>query len=415
MRRKDIQKYNPFYDILNHHSETSESNFVPDDEPPETVEAIKSISIILENCSSKCVNCFNKYSSQYVKNNDTFSLHFLNIDGNNTNFDTFTAISKCISHKFSVIVLAETNTQLENKNLYEYDNYSSIYQACDESKRKGSGVALYIRNHYNFSKFSDASFINTDIESVFVELTANDDIEIIVGVVYRPPSGCITSFNNYLDKILSLLPSKKHVYIMGDFNINLFKDCKATSLFEESILSNSFFSTISIATHCKPNCKKICIDNILTNRPELILSSNVIRSDISHHQSMVLLTQLCNSVIKTLPENNISSSYGYSENNLRLVSQSVEKILVESSNINDFESLINLIKSSISDNCKVNKCSTSKRTAIHNLWVTQGILKSARHRDKLYRAWKKTVTKVAVVVIHESTRNIVNTAIISLT
>ena len=181
---------------------------------------------------------------------------------------------------------------------------------------------------------------------------------------------------------------------MGDFNINLFKDCKTTSLFEESILSNGFFPTISIAIHHKPNCKKSCIDNILTNRPELILSSNVIRSDISHHQSMVLLTKLCELIIKTLPENNSSSSCDYSENNLRLVSQSLEKLLGGSSNINDFESLINLIKNSISDNCKVNKCSTSKRTAIHNPWITQGILKSIRRRDKLYRAWKKTVTKI---------------------
>ena len=79
---KDIQKYNPFYNILNHHSEKSESNFVFDNKPPENVEAIESIS------ASKYVSCFDKYSSQYIKSNDTFSLHFLNIDGNNTNFDT---------------------------------------------------------------------------------------------------------------------------------------------------------------------------------------------------------------------------------------------------------------------------------------------------------------------------------------
>ena len=109
--------------------------------------------------------------------------------------------------------------------LYEHDNYSSIYQTCAESERKGSGVALYIQNHYNFSKISDTSLINTDIESLFVELTANDDTEVIVGVVYGPPNGCIINFNNYVDKIFSLLPSKKQAYIMGDFNINLFKDC----------------------------------------------------------------------------------------------------------------------------------------------------------------------------------------------
>ena len=256
---------------------------------------------------------------------------------------------------------------------------------------------MYIQNSYNFSKISDASFVNTDIESLFVKITTSDNAEIIVGVVYRPPSGSINNFNNNLDKILSSLPSKKYAYIMGDFNINLFKDCKITSLFEESILSNGFFPTISIATHYKPNCKKSCIDNILTNSLESILSSNVVSSDISHHQSMVLLTQLCESVVKTPPKNNNSNSYDYSENNLRLLSQSLEKLLVESNNdvnVNDFQSLTDLIKDNINENCKVNKSLSSKRTAMHNPWITQGIIKSIRHRDKLYRAWKKTITKI---------------------
>ena len=143
--------------------------------------------------------------------------------------------------------------------------------------------------------------------------------------------------------------------------------------------------------------KKSCIDNILTNSLESILSSNVVSSDISHHQSMVLLTQLCESVVKTPPKNNNSNSYDYSENNLRLLSQSLEKLLVESNNdvnVNDFQSLTDLIKDNINENCKVNKSLSSKRTAMHNPWITQGIIKSIRHRDKLYRAWKKTITKI---------------------
>ena len=70
------------------------------------------------------------------------SLHFLNLDGNQKIFDTFAAVTKCISLEVSVIGLAETNTNPDNKNLYELDNYHSIYQECIENKRKGSDVAL---------------------------------------------------------------------------------------------------------------------------------------------------------------------------------------------------------------------------------------------------------------------------------
>ena len=43
---------------------------------------------------------------------------------------------------------------------------------------------------------------------------------VTIGVVYRPPSGNMNIFLDYLGKIAESLPSKNS-YIMGDFNINL--------------------------------------------------------------------------------------------------------------------------------------------------------------------------------------------------
>ena len=75
----------------------------------------------------------------------------MNIDGNSTNFDNFAIQLQSISHKFSVIGLAETNTDPENGNLYQIKDYSSCYQsrffckAKNKPKSKGSGLCLYIQ------------------------------------------------------------------------------------------------------------------------------------------------------------------------------------------------------------------------------------------------------------------------------
>ena len=186
-----------------------------------------------------------------------------------------------MSLEVSVIGLAETNTNPDNKSLYELDNYHSIYQKCIEGKRKGSGVALYIRKCYNFSKFSDMYTTSTDFESIFVEINPNRGNSVIVGVIYRPSSGKIENFNDQPESIPSQIPENTRAYIMGDYNIDMFKDNRITSAFEESFISHGFFPSISIATHVKPNCRISCLDNILTNNPDLVLSSCTINSDIT--------------------------------------------------------------------------------------------------------------------------------------
>ena len=125
-----------------------------------------------------------------------------------------------------------------------------------------------------------------------MEITPNRGNSVIVGVIYRPPSEKIENFNDQLESILSQIHENTRAYIMGDYNIDIFKDNKITSAFEESFISHGFFPSISIATHVKPNCRKSCLDNILTNNPDSVLSSYTINSDISHHRSIILITQL---------------------------------------------------------------------------------------------------------------------------
>ena len=118
----DIIRYNPFY-TPPHFAD----NGPFDQEPIDYIESIQSISHILENCQSFSINELNNHNAISSGDVKLFSTFFLNIDGNPTNFDNFAVQMASIKHKFSVIGLAETNTDAENGNLYQLHEYSPLY------------------------------------------------------------------------------------------------------------------------------------------------------------------------------------------------------------------------------------------------------------------------------------------------
>ena len=71
---------------------------------------------------------------------------------------------------------------------------------------------------------------------------------------------------------------------MGDFNIDLFKDNTEVTEFRSVTSSNGFYPLISRATHLKPGCNASCIDNILTNSPDMFQGSGVIDMSVSHQK-----------------------------------------------------------------------------------------------------------------------------------
>lgn len=142
--KNDIIRYNPFYQPPHF----SGNNDPRNEEPIEYIESLQTVSSILENCKSYSIHQLNSQESIAPNEDNYLSTLFLNIDGNSTNFDNFLIQTSALNHKFSVIGLAETNTDQENGCLYQISEYSSCYQSryVNESKTmcksKGSGVCL---------------------------------------------------------------------------------------------------------------------------------------------------------------------------------------------------------------------------------------------------------------------------------
>ena len=97
-------------------------------------------------------------------------------------------------------------------------------------------MRIYNENSFNCS-FSNKNiqyksrkdlFIGYETNSVFVEVdksSLNIDRNIIIGLIYRLPNSSIPSFTQTVHALLDILISeKKHIYILGDYNVNTLRN-----------------------------------------------------------------------------------------------------------------------------------------------------------------------------------------------
>ena len=173
--------YNPFKELIGLDTE-SDDKFYSEDFL-ESFDCINQASTILENCRSYKL----KSIHEKVPNNTDFGTMFYNIDGNLSNFDTFSAELSMQKFTYSAIALAETNVSQNKGDLYKLSNYSHFYNDKIPNKTKGTGICLYI--HCSFNATINDKLISTtkNLESLFVTVNKGNE-KVNVGVVYRSPN-----------------------------------------------------------------------------------------------------------------------------------------------------------------------------------------------------------------------------------
>ena len=393
LKVQDVIKYNLFYDVIETYTEDLDKVYFQNQNFTDNIENIYPLSNVLEICRIDTIDSLSIDSAK-----KSLSCKFINIDGNASNFDTLLATLKAINHKFTIIGIAETNVDSFQKDLYTIPGYASIYQDKIPGKKKGSGIAMYLLNSLNFSKCNEYSHITTDLESLFLTVNnENNSMTTIVSTIYRPPNGDLAEFNELLGNIMSNLNRcKKDVIIMGDFNINMFLDNRKRLGFEEVILCNGFIPTISVATHLKPNTQFTCIDNILVNNVEHVTSSGVLETHISHHRSPYLTYKLSCDRRKAHQANKPKTSirYDFSKENLDLLTKNLCIKLNHTERQHEFSDFTDIFSLCIEESCKLRTTRVSKRNRIQNPWITSALINSISKRDRLYKNWKKSTSKL---------------------
>ncbi|KAL5255671.1 hypothetical protein ACHWQZ_G011039 [Mnemiopsis leidyi] len=392
---KIIPRYNPFEILTNGDIEK-----FYDDEAGNEEDTVCIISDILNQCKNyksaeieQAVN--NLQVSQKSHNISQFSSYFINIDGNASNFDSLLVELQRHEHKFSVIALAETNTDQPLKNLYQIPGYNSFYQDTSQNKAKGTGVAVYVADYLNAEKIENLGGCLPDVESLFVRITlpSNPD-PLTCGVVYRPPNGNFETFLSEFNHLNNLLP-KSNVRILGDFNLDLLKiNCRsginnAPTQFEESFMQAGLSPVISIPTHRREGCKPSCIDNILTSNPENVILSGTIDSLTGDHLAVFEITNIH---IKTesKQEKNVRL-FDYSNKNLEQFVNKLDTDLSKITTVNEFSDFTTIFHSALDSTCKLLRPKVTKRTPKNNPWITDSIKTAIDRKHEMKEDWVKTI------------------------
>ena len=112
---------------------------------------------------------------------------------------------------------------------------------------------------------------------------------ILAGVVYRSHTS-IDNFTSDIEPIFKKLNSeRKHLYVMGDFNIDLLKADihRPTHEYLKFLYSYSMLPTIYKPTRITESTATI-IDNILTNNDEDIAQSTILVTNVSDNIDNIL-------------------------------------------------------------------------------------------------------------------------------
>ena len=331
------------------------------------------------------------------KKNTSFSIISFNIRSMKKNFEEFKNFISNFNYEFSIISLTETwcLDDQRNESIFKLKNYKSIHQARN-GDRNGGGTCLFIHNSLTFNKRSDLCVNNNDIESLSVEILNANSKNIIVNVTYRQSAGDIKVFEDSFKKLLS---PKKHtnkpIYLTGDFNLNLLDyntNAKVKS-YLNIMFARSFVPLINKPTRISKNNSTI-IDHILTNAfINVNYVTGIVKTDISDHFPVFVITET--DVSKT-QKSNFTFKRNINDLNLREFNEKLLSVDWTSVFQNtDPNTAYDDLKKKILlhyETCFPKKKVQIKLKNILSPWITRGIIKSSKRKQKLYEKFLKQRT-----------------------
>ncbi|XP_057290244.1 uncharacterized protein LOC130612931 [Hydractinia symbiolongicarpus] len=360
---------------------------------------------VQENMGVEGVNCryydTDEFTSLNLDNMKALSFFHMNIASLSLLINTF-AIDFAHSHHTRAADKGFLNLPLVHSTAFDkiipsnvsLSNYTIEHTPCDGEK---GGALLYVSNSLNYTTRVDLdklAYRSLKVESKFIEVIRKNRKNVVVGCIYRHPKMPVEIFNN--DILMPLLEKisleKKSLTLMGDFNIDIMQvntNTHATN-FLDIINSFGLFPHIVLPTRVTESSQTI-IDNIFTTLDELnTISGNVITC-ISDHLPQFLIINGTNE--KSKPQKlKVRDWSKFNETNFsnEVSALNWENVLctgdkdVNTSFNNFFKAIEDILDIHVPYKTILSKKSKNEP---QNPWMTKGILKSMKIRDKLYKSF----------------------------
>lgn len=315
-----------------------------------------------------------------------FKILTLNIRSLNKNFSAFSIYLHRFPYMFDVIILTEcwlTSSVLIEK-LPGYMHYYT-----QNNINQNGGVVAYIRNNWQpivtEMLIKDACCLNINIPKVTT----------ILGI-YRPPSFRNSDeFLTSLDNALNNLAEKRSIIIAGDINID--------------ILVNSSTDYICLLSEhglepaiTKPTRQSACLDHIFV-KSNIHKMGVICNSDLTDHK-IVMLGMMTKIKLQKQIQYRTCINYEGIIKELQKVDWGVVTSEVDSNAAT--ESFMSIMQNALKTNTKLTKIPKSKFTI--KPWITPGLLRCSKHRDRLHAKLKKYPNNEILKITYTRYKNFYN-------
>ncbi len=297
------------------------------------------------------------------------------------------------SHKIDVLTMSETwlNSTVTNGEI-AIDDYK-IYR-LDRLHKKGGGVCVFAKKVLKVTILNElTSTSESNFQQLWIKLQNKKMKTIIICVTYRPPDcplNCIQ--DDFRQNYVQALSMNKPIFILGDLNCNLLKDCPEKRAITELCNDLNLKQIIKEPTRITDTSQSL-IDVILVSTEAVVLESGVLDSAISDHFPIYVSTKL--KVLKTPPTYiTVRSFKNYYPNafssDLATKSDRLLSIFTETDVNTKTEVLKDVIQSTLDSHAPIKTIKIRSRS---NTFVTPDTKELMKSRDKLHQRFLKTRCK----------------------
>ena len=323
---------------------------------------------------------------------DFFILHF-NVRSLPKNINKLDEFLNDFQRMPDAIAISETKLNSNNVSKIKIPNYNFL--RSDSSTNVG-GVGLYIKDIIKFSLRNDLKLNLQDCEDLWLEVDCNKS-NLIVAVVYRHPKQDISPFHDKLCRNLNELENNKEKYILsGDINIDTLSvqttGASKVKNYVDDLISSGCKLLINIPTRFADNCKSSLLDHIYTNFTNKNNQSGVCIFEISDHLPIFFIAKnvKCFSnkrtkFIRSLKNFNSENFVIDLQNKLSTIGAEVE------TNVNqEVANLTTMFNSVLDKHAPKRLMSRKEKRLSDKPWITRGILKSIKTKNKLFKKYFKS-------------------------
>ena len=345
------------------------------------------------------INC--KYYDASSKipscNQASRTMFHLNIASLGRHKDELVAALSLLNFSFDIIAVSETRIINGIEPIFDISipGYNQYHTPTESSK---GGVIIYVNKNLDVKRRFDLEeklYKSKELESVFIEVINHRTKNELFSCIYRHPTMSIDEFNNdFFDVIMSKISNEnKLTYLLGDFNINLLNTDvdNDVSIFYDTFTGNLFVPHITLPTRITPRSQTL-IDNIFSNNPEFEkgISGNF-TFNISDHLAQFLVVPSKN-LIKC-KKHNLYKRDLKKVDNVELVSDIIainwrNTLETWHGDVNlSFDKFNQSITDLLDKHAPLKKLNKKDLRLEAKPWITPGILKSIKRRDKLLRKY----------------------------